>query len=89
MIQYKKCLIEAHLVKSTAGERLPKPRGKGTGAEVGAAARAWLAVRRTSALLSLMRRAIQYLFLHLRGIAVVAFCDCLFLLNTCKTAFYK
>ena len=34
MIQYKKCLIEAHLVKITAEKRLPKPRGKGTGAEV-------------------------------------------------------
>ena len=34
MVQCKKCLIEAHFVKITAGKRLPEPRGKGTGAEV-------------------------------------------------------
>ncbi len=34
MVKCKKYLIEAHLVKITAEKRLPKPRGKGTGAEV-------------------------------------------------------
>lgn len=53
MVQCKKCLIEAHLVKSTAEKQLPKPRGKGTGAEVGAVAGVWLAVRKISVLLSL------------------------------------
>ena len=33
MVKCKKCLIEAHLVKSTAGKTLPKRRRKGTGAE--------------------------------------------------------
>ena len=64
-------------MKSTAGERLPKPRGKGTGAEVGAVAGVWLAVRRISALLSLMRRAIQYR-LRFLGAVVVAFAAAFF-----------
>ena len=53
MIKCKKCLIEAHLVKSTAKKRLPKSRGKGAGAEVGAVAGVRLAVRKISVLLSL------------------------------------
>ena len=55
MIQCKKCLIEAHYVKITAEKRLPKPRGKGTGAEADELAFVTLAVRIRSALLSLSR----------------------------------
>ena len=61
MIKCKKCLIEAHYVKITAVKRLPKPRGKGTGAEADVVADVLLAVRIRSYLLSLLRRAIQYL----------------------------
>ncbi len=44
--------IEAHRTKSTAHKWLPKPCGKGVGAEVGIVADALLAVRKISALLS-------------------------------------
>ena len=60
MVKCKKCLIEAHYVKITAAKRLPKSRGKGTGAEADEVAFVTLAVRIISALLSLLRRAIQY-----------------------------
>ena len=51
--------IEAHLTNSNAYFGRHGLRVKGVGAEVGAKWQcAWLAVRRISALLSLMRRAI-------------------------------
>ena len=77
MVQCKKCLIEARLVNSTAAERLPKSRGKGAGAEADVVATVPLAVRRISALLSLMRRAIQYR-LPFSGAVVVAFAAAFF-----------
>ena len=65
MVKCKKCLIEAHLVKITAEKRLPKPRGKGTGAEVerrgGRFAGSSDNTRSVVALSLLLRRAIQYL----------------------------
>jgi len=63
-------------VKSTAGRTLPKRRRKGTGAEADTLARVLLAVRKISALLSLLRRAITYSFYM--GVLVALLCGCLF-----------
>ena len=63
-------------MKSTAGKTLPKRRRKGTGAEADTLARVLLAVRRISALLSLLRRAITYSFYI--GVLVALLCGCLF-----------
>lgn len=62
-------------MKSTAEKRLPKPRGKGTGAEVGAVAGVWLAVRKISVLLSLeftLAESYHILVLLYMGVFVVA-----------------
>ena len=62
-------------MKSTAETRLPKPRGKGTGAEVGAVAGVWLAVRKISVLLSLeftLAESYHILVLLYMGVFVVA-----------------
>lgn len=62
-------------MKSIAKKRLPKPRGKGTGAEVGAVAGVWLAVRKISVLLSLeftLAESYHILVLLYMGVFVVA-----------------
>ena len=62
-------------MKSTAETRLPKTRGKGTGAEVGAVAGVWLAVRKISVLLSLeftLAESYHILVLLYMGVFVVA-----------------
>ena len=62
-------------MKSTAEKRLPKPRGKGTGAEVGAVAGVWLAVRKISVLLSLeftLAESYHILVLLYMGVFVLA-----------------
>lgn len=62
-------------MKSTAEKRLPKPSGKGTGAEVGAVAGVWLAVRKISVLLSLeftLAESYHILVLLYMGVFVVA-----------------
>ncbi len=79
-------------MKSTAAKRLPKSRGKGAGAEVGAVAGVWLAVRKISVLLSLeftLAESYHILVCLYMGVFVVAFVAAFFHLDTCKTTFYK
>ena len=87
MVKCKKCLIEAHLVKITAEKRLPKPHGKGTGAEVKRRGGRFAGSSENIRPAVAFAESYPIPFPVFSGVVVVAFCGCLFCYSIVKLRF--